>query len=230
MTTYSEYRIQLKDGFGAVNITTAGGAVHVAKAGSPDKQAIVDKTGAALTNPLVPTRGFINFFIPDTITTGVDLYIQAPGGQFIIAKSVLPSGPNEFAVNTSKSEQFYKIPFSIADAVAATEQSTGFVVPANSTILDRLHGMGLLVTALESGKTIDFGTAEASAAGGDSDGFCAAASLTSAGAVIGTNGTLYSTNAPATSTALVANLNIVYVLSSGAVAAKGFLYLPVRLL
>jgi hypothetical protein len=229
-----EYRIQLKDTAGGTfgtSIISAGGNVHVAKAGLPDKQPIYDKTGAVLANPLVPVRGFINFFVPVAIAS-VDLYIQAPGGQFKVALGVTPSGPNEIGLDTSKSEQWYKIPYSIADAVAGTEQATGFVVPDPAFFLDRLHGCGLDVTVVETAgaETINVGTAEANSAGGDSDGFIAGSSTATLGLVIGTNGTLFSTNAPATSTAIKAgNSNIVYVLVTASVAAKGFIYLPVRL-
>jgi hypothetical protein len=229
-----EYRIQMKDSalakFGAA-IITAGGNVYVCKAGLPDKQPLVDKNGATLANPLTPTRGFINFFIPDTVTAGVDLYVQFPGGQFKVVKGVQPSGPNEISTDTSKSEQLMEIPFSIADTAAATESATGFVVPPNSMFLDRLHGMGLEVTVAETtgAKTVDVGTAEANAAGGDSDGFQAQDSTASLGMVIGTNGAFFSTNAPATSTALVANLNIVVVIVTAAVTTKGFALQPYRL-
>jgi len=226
MALYYEYRIQLKDAVSAQSIIKAGGTCYVAQAGLPDKQALFDKTGASLANPLTPTRGFINFFTLNT-SASVDLYVQAPDGQFQVFLGITPSGPNELVIRTDVKRQLAKIPFSIGDTAAATETATGFIVPDPSMFLDRLHGMGILVTALESGKTIDVGTAEAASAGGDADTFIAASSLTAAGLVIGTNGDAFSSNAPGTSTALIAlNKNIVYTLSSGAAAAKGFILLP----
>ena len=98
-------------------------------------------------------------------------------------------------------------------------------MPDPSLILDRLHGMAIQVTAADSAKTIDVGTAEANGAGGDADTFNAAASLTNLGLLVGTNGDAFSSNAPATSTALIAgNKKIVYTLSTGATTAKGFIY------
>jgi hypothetical protein len=51
----------------------------------------------------------------------------------------------------------YKIPFSIADAVANTEKDTGFDFPAKAIVLDRLHGLSVNVTTLDAGQNILFG-------------------------------------------------------------------------
>lgn len=225
-----EYRIQLKSAQSGEPIIATGGTVHVAIAGLPDKQTLVDKNGAALTNPLQLTAGFINFFIPDTVTAGVDLYILSPGGHFVTRAGVLASGPNEILVDTSRRRQVAKIPFSIVDSVAATEQDTGFDIPNPSMVLDRLHGLGLNVTVLESAKTIDVGLGEVHPAesGGDANGFIAASSLAAAGQVIATNGALFSSNAPAKSDAQTAK-SLTYTISTGAVAAKGFILVPYTL-
>lgn len=234
MTTGNfEYRIQLKDQSGGLfgtAVIAAGGQVFVAVAGTAHKQAIVDKNGAALANPLPLVRGFMNFFIPATITAGVDLYIQAPGGQFKIATGVLPSGPNEFGIDTARPEQLFKIPFSIADSVAATEQTTGFVLPVNSMVLDRLHGAGLEVTVIETtgAKTITVGTLS-SLSGGVAAGLINGSSTATLGQVIGTNGSLFSTNAPALVGANPAANVISYTLVTASVTAEGFIVLPVRL-
>lgn len=226
-----EYRIQLKDRSTATNIVTAGGTVFVTKAGLPDKATLFDKNGAALANPLTPTRGFINFFVVDT-TAAVDLYIQGPSGAFLVMPGVVPSGPNEVILDQTMKRQDYKIPFSNVDAAALAETFTGFVIPVGSMVLDRLHGAGLDVTAIHTGKTIDVGTSAAATGGGTggtANGLISASSVGTLGRVIGTNGAFFSTNAPATDTALVANLNITYTLSSTSTTAKGFIHLPVVL-
>lgn len=221
-----EYRIQLKDAHTGETIITAGGVVHVSQDGLPDKQTLFDKTGAALTNPITPTNGFINFFVADT-TTQVDLYGFAPGGQWIERLSVKPGGPNEINVDTRQKRFRAKLPFSIVDCTAATEKDTGIDIPANSSFLDRLHGCGLLVTVLEASKTVSVGLLS-SQSGGTATGLINASSTTNAGQVIGTNGSLFSTNAPALSDAQTAK-RLSYTISTGAIAAKGFAILPYQL-
>lgn len=224
-----EWRIQLMDAWTGENIVTAGGTCHVSTAGSPDKATLLTKAGAALANPITPTRGFINFFVVDTVDS-VDLYIQAPGGQFVVLAGVKPSGPNEIAINTAKKDQLYKIPFSIADSVAATEKDTGFDLPALCFVLDRLHGCGLHVTALDATEDIDVGTGEVNPTetGGDANGFIAASDLDNAVLVTGTNGALFSTNAPYRSDANAAK-SITYTLTTGTDTAKGFILMPIVL-
>ncbi len=221
------FHIQLKDAFTGEAIITAGGACHVATAGSPDKATLYDKDGAALTNPVTPTRGAIDFNCAVGVES-VDLYIQAPGGQFVVLTGVKPSGPNEVSIDTSKKEQTYKIPFSITDSVAATEKDTGFDLPATCLVLGRLNGHGIYVTAIDATETIDVGTLTGET-GADPNGFNAAAVLDNLGALVGTNGALFSTNAPYASDAN-ASKSISYTLTTGSDTAKGYILLPLRLI
>lgn len=227
MTALREFRIQLKDASTSKTIITAGGACHVATAGSPDKATLYDKDGAALANPITPSRGFLNFFTLASVAS-VDLYIQAPGGQFIVEAGVIASGPNEILVNTYNKRQLYKIPFSIADSVAATEKDTGFDLPAVAMVLDRLHGAGIDVTAIDATETIDVGTLTGET-GADPNGLNAAAVLDNLGLLAGTNGALHSSNAPYMSDANAAK-SISYTLTTGSDTAKGYILLPVVLI
>lgn len=222
-----EYRIQLKDAVLGTSIIAAGGKCHVSTAGSPDKATLYDKDGAALANPITPTRGFLNFFVDETVLS-VDLYIMAPGGQFVERYGVAASGPNEILVDTGNKRQMMKIPFShVDDAGDATETDTGFDVPAKAVLLDRLHGMGLDVTAADATETIDFGILS-SETGGDANGLIAASSVGTAGLVIGTNGALFSSNAPHLSDA-VTGKSLSYTLTAGTDTAKGFILQPYNL-
>lgn len=221
-----EWRIQLKDSFTGAAIISAGGTVQVCTASSADKATLYDSTGAALANPITPTRGFINFFVVDTVAT-VDLYILAPGGQFVSLEGVAPGGPNEISVNTANRAQLYKIPFSFNDCTVATEKDTGFDLPSKAFVLDRLNGCGIQVTALDATEDIDVGTLE-SESGGDANGFIAASDLDNAKMVVGTNGALFSTNAPYATDSQTAK-SISYTLTTGTDTAKGFFYLPVNL-
>jgi hypothetical protein len=224
-----KYHFQLKDAVSGAAIITTGGVCHVAIAGSPDKATLYDKDGAALANPIAATRGHFEFFVADTVAS-VDLYIQAPGGQFAVVAGMVQSGPNEVLIDTSNKNQVYKIPFSIADSVAATEKDTGFDLPALCQVLGRLSGCGIHVTAADATEDIDVGLGEVvpTESGGDANGFIAASDLDNAKQVIGTNGALFSTNAPHLSDAVTAK-SITYTLTSGTDTAKGFIVLPVIL-
>lgn len=230
MTAYREYRIQLKDRASAESIITDGGKVHVSQDGSPDKQTIyADANGGALANPLTPVRGFINFFVAEA-TQQVDLYIMAPGGQFEIRAGLKPGGPNEITIDTSRKRGVMKIPFSYVDQRGdAAETDTGFDLPVGM-VLDRLHGCGLYVTAIDATETIDVGLGEVFPAetGGDANGLIVGSSVGTLGQVIGTNGALFSTNAPHKSDAVAAK-SLTYTLTTGSDTAKGFILLPYTL-
>lgn len=214
----------------AKSISATGGVVHVATADSPAKATLYDADGASLANPVSLTNGGVEFYVADTIDT-VDLYIQAPAGQFLVKEGVAP-GKHNFKVDTSERYQVYKIPFSIADSVAATEKDTGFDFPANAQVLPLLGGAGILVTTAETAgaKTIDIGTGEAVPVevGGDANGLLAGVSTAATGQVVGTNGALYASNAPYL-TSSVAAKSITYTLVTASVAAAGFAILPVVL-
>lgn len=210
------------------SITDAGGAVHVATAGSPAKATLTDKDGAALANPVSLTNGAAEFYVADSVST-VDLYIQAPGFQFIVKAGIAPANHN-FKVDTTERYQVYKIPFSIADSVAATEKDTGFNLPTRAQVLPLLGGAGLTITTAETAgaKTMMVGTLSTET-GGDADGLLAATISTAAtGKVVGINGALYVSNAPALTDANVAK-SISYTLVTASVAAAGFIVLPVIL-
>jgi hypothetical protein len=230
-----EWKIQLKDALTGEAIITAGGVCYVAANGDAQKATLKDKDGAALANPFTPTRGFINFFVADT-TEKVDLYIMAPGGQFVVLKDVKPSGPNEIRIDTQRKEHVAVIPFAIADTAAATETDSGFDTGTDK--LWRPAAVAVKVSTLDSGMTIDVGTD--GSGGNDPDGFIDGISLTTAVVVKATN-----VNGSVTLGALLyvqdsansgddfpeaylnsANENITYTLSSSTDTGEGFIYLP----
>jgi hypothetical protein len=230
-----EWRIQLKDRATGETIITAGGKVYVAANGDAAKATLYDKDGASLSNPVTPTRGFINFFAADTVEM-VDLYVQAPGGEFVVRKNVKPSGPNEIAVDTDQRVQSMVIPFAIGDTSAATETSTGFAIPAKAQILP--HGLGIDVLTTDDTEDIDVGTLSSDS--GDADGFMDSVSVATAGFVKptllasgDTMGTLLSVldsansgdDAPEGDVSMQGK-TITYTLSAGSDTAKGFIHLP----
>lgn len=229
-----EFRIQLKDMATGEGIVTAGGKCYVAVTAFAHKSTLYDKDGAALANPITPTRGFINFFVADSIEK-VDLYIQAPGGEFVVRKNVKPSGANEINVDTDRRIHSLVIPFAIADTTATTETSTGFIVPAKAAMLPSPF---VDVLTLDSTEDIDVGTLASDS--GDADGFIDGALLTTAGLVkaslvasADTFGALLSVldsanagdDAPEADVSMVGK-TITYTLSSGTDTAAGFIHLP----
>jgi hypothetical protein len=225
---YNHYKIQLKDALSKQSIINSGGTCFVAKAGTSQKETLTDKFGASVANPILMTAGLMDFCVPIADLT-VDLYILAPGGQFVVLKGVSPSGLNEYEIETQAKRHTYVIPFNIADCVAATEQDTGFVLPTHAFVLNRLHGCGLNITTAETAgaKTMTVGTLS-SQSGGSASEFINGSSTASLGLVIGTDGGGFSTNAPYATDANTAK-NISYTLVTASVAAAGFIILPVQL-
>jgi hypothetical protein len=232
-----EFRVQLKDASTRTNIISAGGVCYVTSASDPAKLALKDKDGATLANPVTPTRGFINFFAADTVES-VDLFIMAPGGQFVVARGVVPSGPNEILVDTGRLDHVAVIPFTEVDYPDNVETDTGF-----DTGTDKMWhpSPAVKVSTLDASATIDVGTDGAGS--NDPDGFLDGIALDAAVVVKGTllasgdtMGALLSVldSANAGDDAPegfinAANENITFTLSSGADTGKGYIYLPYRL-
>ncbi|KKK73405.1 hypothetical protein LCGC14_2894160 [marine sediment metagenome] len=172
--------IQLHDHVTRKAISDAGGMVYVTVTGTPDKQALLTKTGAAAANPSLLVNGQLDFYFADTVTTNVDLYIMGPKGEFLVIKDVAPSGPNEVYLDRSRREEVAVIPFSIADMVAATEFDTGMELPADMMV--HAQGAGIFVDVLEATETLDVGLLS-SEAGGDANGFMSLMDVATAGAV-----------------------------------------------
>jgi len=172
-----EYKIQLKSAALLTAIITAGGTCYVATNGAAAKATLYTAAGSSLANPVTPTRGNINFFVADSVSL-VDLYILAPGGQFLVVKDLAASGPNEILVDTSNRHQCMVIPISYADSTAAAETATGFTEPANALMLPN---PAFKVTAIDATETIDVGTLSTDS--GDADGFLAAIDVATLGLV-----------------------------------------------
>lgn len=187
------YGIQLKSHLTGAIIQSAGGMCFVAQNGTPLKATLYNADGSSLSNPISLNRGFIDFHVADTVNM-VDLFIMAPGGQFLVVKDVKPSGPNEVAIDTNQRHQLAVIPFSKTDQAGdATETDSGFNVPDGAMMLPN---PGLMVTTADSAITLDVGTGGTS---NDPNGFLAAASVGTLGLVKGTL-----TNGSATLGALLA--------------------------
>lgn len=231
-------KFQLYEGIGAFPrgpmITASGGVAYVAAVGDAAKQAITDEAGASLTNPIALTTGGVTFYVPDGVAS-VDLYIQCPGGQFVVRKAVVPGAEPDIAVDVSKHDQTMVIPFSIDDTVAATETATGFVLP-KCLVLPTPFIDVLTVDATES---MDVGTDSGDS--GDADGFLAVVLTSVAGLVAGqapngavTLGALLVTDEDGAG-ALIPSAHvsllkeITYTLTAGTDLAEGFIHLPIHL-
>jgi hypothetical protein len=227
-------------GGGAV-IESSGGVVYVAQNGSASKQAITDVNGTALTNPRALTNGSCEFYVPDTVSK-VDLYIQCPDGEFLVARDAQVEKIDDLYVDKQTRQQLYVIPLDQADKAGdATETNTGFDVPVNSLVLPH---PAVRVTAIDATETIDVGLLSSETAG-DADGFLQALSVGTLGLFQGlilnggnTMGALFerqdSANAgdlvPAAHAVTGANAtSITWTPSAGTDTFKGFVYLPVLL-
>ena len=217
--------IQLKDAATGAAITTAGGVAYVAKNGLASKQACTDKDGTTVSNPVSLTRGKMDFWCASLTNGMVDLYIQCPGGQFVVARNIVPSGPNEILVDTARVNQCMVIPWDQADFTANVEKDTLFDEPAAETavFLADSGSAAVRVVTIDATETIDVGTATADT--GDPDGFISAAALGVAG-IIQDNGALLGT--------LVGHISggksIAITTSAGSDTGLGFIYLNYRLM
>ena len=226
MTTLRyNFNIQLKDAATGAAIITAGGVAYVAKNGLASKQACTDKDGTSVNNPVSLTRGKMDFWCASLTNGMVDLYIQCPGGQFVVARNIVPSGPNEIMVDTSRANQCMVIPWDQADFTANTETDTRFDEPASETavFLSDAASAAVRVVTIDATETIDVGTATADT--GDPDGLISAAAIGVAG-IIQDNGALLGT--------LVGHISggksIVITTSAGSDTGLGFIYLNYRLM
>lgn len=230
------FKLKLYDANG-VAINTTGGSVYVTSSGGTAKSTIYNSAGATITNPIAMTTGGVDFYTANTLST-VDLYIASPTGHFKVQTGVT-GGWDRIDIPTNASFQTMQIPFNFADQTAATEQSTGFTIPANAMMLPN---PGLYITAIDATETMDVGTL--SSASGDADGFIIAASLGTLGLVKGTviaSGdtlgayfkVLDSANAgddaPEGSVA-VAGKVITYTMTTGSDTGTGLISLPYRLM
>ena len=207
-------------------IQDTGGFCYVSVNGDPAKAAITDKDGTTLANPRPLTNGSAEVWVLAATVSKVDLYIMAPGGQFIVVQNV-DEGIADIGVDTTIVAQTAVIPFALADTTAAVETDTGFDLPSKAIVLDRLHGMGVSVKTLDSGHNILFGLL-ASEGGGAANGFSTNLSLTTAVLKTGVNGSFFSTNAPYNVDSAAAR-SISYTLDAGTTVGKGFILLPYRL-
>jgi len=219
-------------------ITAAGGVCYVAKSGDAQKETLLKKDGTAQANPVSMTNGGAEFYVANTVNA-VDLYIMAPGGQFLVKTGVVPgSGGYDFAVDTQQLNQVAKIPFSIADTTAATETDTGFDFPLYAAVLPTPL---VRITTADAAITLEAGL-KSSETAGDADGFIDAVSCATVGLVRATIanagntlGALFevqdSVNAgDLTHEAHVITgsnaVSITYTLLAAADTAEGFLILP----
>lgn len=181
MANKNIFSCQLKNAQTLESIITAGGTVLVTGNNTRAKLSLFDavNTGTTKTNSFAPVRGMIEFAVADTVLS-VDMYIMAPGGQFVVAKNIKPSGPNEIFVDMSV-DQCMVIPFDHADFAATVETATGFTVPSKGALKPTPW---IDVIEIDATETIDVGTATADS--GDPDGLLDGISVATAGLVKGT--------------------------------------------
>lgn len=233
------YELGSVGAFAKKMITASGGVVYVAGNGDAAKQAITDVDGTALANPLALTNGAAVFYVPDTVAS-VDLFIMAPGGQFVVVPDVDES-IQDIGVDTSRIDQVAVIPFAIADTTAAAETDTGFDFPLHSAVKPNPK---VRVSAIDATETIDVGLLSSETAG-DADGFINALVLDTAGLVKATllasgdtMGALLSVldsgnagdDAPEEHVITGSNAtSITYTLTAGSDTAEGYIYLSYSL-
>lgn len=241
-TTYNIFDLQVYDRATGNAVISTGGTAYVCATGAYAKSTLVnpDSDYASLANPISATRGKFRFAIANTGlgSPAVDVFGIAPGGQAFIAKNIKPAQITDIWIDTREYAHTLVVPFSIADATAATEKDTGFDFATGTTIMPF---PAIDVRAMDSGITMDIGTLS-SESGGDADGFVAAASVASAVVVqaklatTATLGALVKETVTDSGAATVAQrigytigstaVSLSYTLSSGADTAAGYIRIP----
>lgn len=217
-------------------IRDSGGFIYVTKSGDPTKATLTKKDGSSQTNGFALTYGSASFFIDTEVDTQVDLFIMAPGGQFVVKKGVKP-GSYDVAVNMDR-RQLAVIPFSVTDKAGdATETDTGFNLP--ECVVEPMPAIN--VHTADATETIDVGLLS-SESGGDADGFAAAVSVANATLVKptivnggNTLGALFEVQDSVNAGDLThegkvitgaAAVSVTWTLTAGSDTAKGYIYLP----
>lgn len=219
-------------------IQASGGMVGVYQGAT--KNAITDKDGTALSNPLALTNGAATFYVLATVTS-VDIAIMCPGGQFLFIEDV-DEGLADIAVDVTNRNQVAKIPYSITDTTATTETDTGFDLPYNSVVQP---WPGVLPLAVDATEDIDVGILSSETAG-DADGFIDGVSVATAvyskatlltsgdtmGALLSVQDSANAgDDAPEPYPIVSANgRSVSYTLSAGTDTATGFILLPYTLM
>ena len=230
MTNYINFNVQLVDHNG-VAIISSGGVAMVCENALPKKHTLYSNAqAAAASNPKALTRGKLDFWVLQSalVNGKVDAFISCPGGQFVVARNLVPSGPNEVVVDTSRANQMFVLPFDVTDYTVAAENDTGFDEPASgrAIFLGDAAGPSIFVTAIDATETLDVGTAEVvpSAEGGDANGFMSAVS-------VGTLGLVQDQGALMTTLVghLSGGLSITVTPTAGSDTGEGYVYLPYRL-
>lgn len=224
------YKMQLVETLGKI-LQSTGGVAFVVPNGDYSKASLLTSAGAAASNPVALNRGLIEFYTADTVES-VDLYVQAPGGQFVTAINVKPSGNNELFVNTQTRNHLYRIPVYGSDYTAASENDLGIDLPAAAILLP---DVGLNVTTAQA-KTMDVGLLS-SESGGDADGIMVAIPFTTTGVVAAksastaTRGALIGAGTldRGASTDVQTAKSLSITPQSGTTTAKGLILLPVLL-
>lgn len=209
----ANFRTQMMTGDSGENIIAAGGKVMVCLAGTAKKATISDADGNPLVNPFTPTRGFLDFWTAESVTA-VDLYVQDQFGEFMIARGILASGPNEIKLPSNDRQQTMVIPFHYLDCTPGVEKDSGFVIPANTLVV--APGAAIQTTVAFAGSTITAGTLSTDA-GGSATAFSGAAKST---ATVGIQPGGLSAAADFSAR------KISYTMSGGS-TASGFLYIPI---
>lgn len=240
-TTYNIFDLQVYDRATGKAVISTGGTAYVCATGAYAKSTLVnpDSDYASLTNPISATRGKFRFAIANTGlgSPAVDVFGIAPGGQAFIAKNIKPAEITDIWIDTREYAHTLVVPFSIADAVAATEKDTGFDFTTGMSILP-FHAVD--VRTADAGITMDIGLLS-SESGGDADGFIVGLSVASAVVVQSKLATTATVGALSKETVVAdagntsqripytigsTAVSLSYTLSSGADTAAGYIRIP----
>lgn len=166
---------QLHDRLTGKAIIATGGKCLVTANAAQAKSTLLnpDSDMASLSNPISLSRGRGRFAVVAGSPDAMDLFIMAPGGQFVNVNNIglVPGRLNPIYVDTAQRTQTLKLPYTYEDAgTGTTEYDTGFDLPKNAIVSP--FGCGVQIVATDATEVLDVGLLSTES-GGDADGFMA---------------------------------------------------------
>lgn len=167
-------------------VISSGGTCLVVAAGAQAKSTLYnpDSDMASLANPFSLTRGHGKFAVVAGSPETMDLFIMAPGGQFVVVQDVgvVPGRMNPVWIDSAKLLQTFRHPYTYEDAgTSTTEYDTGFNLPTNALV--QPYGAGVQIVATDATEVLDVGILS-SESGGDADGLMADIAISGSNGIV----------------------------------------------
>lgn len=219
---FSQMRLGL---VGGQALSDSGGSVLILKNGLPRRQALFNKDGSSLAQPLTFTGGVVEFYTASASTGHdiVDMVGITPGGRSFMMPGMQDGGPNLIQIDTTSRRQSLIVPASMVDCVANTEFDTGLQLPVG-IIVSPFQTVN--ITVLEASKTLSWGELASPTGYGNAVPLDTAQLVALKSASTATRGSLIGAGTLDTGRVINAAIDVSVKFSSGATVAEGYIEIP----